>query len=130
MSAPDTNVEKQRRRHIVPLIGITCAVIFALVLLFLQMVDVAEDGTPADNGAAEIDGRTGNPVPGDDLPPAAPAIPDSDLPPAEVPVPDSDVPPEDVPDPDGDLPPTEVPEPAPDVEVPDEPPVPAPAPAP
>lgn len=33
MSAPDTNVERQKRRHIVPLIGIGIAAVFGVVLI-------------------------------------------------------------------------------------------------
>ncbi|WP_208352444.1 hypothetical protein [Pseudaestuariivita rosea] len=37
MSAPDTNVEKQRENHRPPLIGIALVVVFALVLLTLLL---------------------------------------------------------------------------------------------
>jgi hypothetical protein len=74
MSAPRTNFEKQKRWHRAPIIGMVSVVVFALGLLFWQMVMVAEDGTPADNGAAEIDGRTGEPVP------ATPAAPTPETP--------------------------------------------------
>jgi hypothetical protein len=91
MSAPRTNIETQKRWHRAPLIGMIAVVIFALALLFVQMVLVAEEGTPQDNGAAEIDGRTGQPVP-DSVPPAGDVpVPATDLPPAEVPTPAPDV---------------------------------------
>lgn len=73
MSAPQTNIETQKRRHRGPIIGIVLVVIFALVLLFVQMMYVAEDGTPVDNGAAQIDGRTGDTVPATDT--TGPATP-------------------------------------------------------
>ena len=37
MSAPDTNVEKQKRFHKGPLIGMAAAVVFALTLLILWL---------------------------------------------------------------------------------------------
>ncbi len=92
MSAPRTNIETQKRWHRAPLIGMTVVVVFALGLLFWQMVKVADEGTPQDSGASEIDGRTGEPVPGSDTPPGdLPATPDSDLPPVEIPTPAPDV---------------------------------------
>lgn len=93
MSAPRTNIETQSRWHRAPLIGIVAAVVFALGLLFWQMMIVAEDGTPVDSGADQIDGRTGEQVP-DATPPAEdpPMIPDGDLPPPALPDPAPDLP--------------------------------------
>jgi hypothetical protein len=106
MSAPRTNLETQERRHSGPIIGILAAVIFALGLLFLLMTDTAENGTAADNGEGEIDGRTGESSPDPTAPadppltPPAdpPAIPEGDLPPAEVPAPEPDLPDAPLPD--------------------------------
>ncbi len=104
MSAPQTNLATQERRHRGPIIGIIAVVGFALILLFWLMMDTADQGTPADNNASEIDGRTGAPV---DVPPAdpaqppvadPPAIPDGDLPPADLPSPQPDLPDEPLPD--------------------------------
>ncbi|MEM9798527.1 MAG: hypothetical protein AAF919_18705 [Pseudomonadota bacterium] len=49
MSAPDTNVEKQEKRHAGPLIGIAAAVVFGLILVTAYttlMVQPVEDGEP------------------------------------------------------------------------------------
>lgn len=97
MSAPKTNIETQKWRHRGPLIGMMVVVAAVLGLLLMQMVQVADEGTPQDSGAGQIDGRTGEQVP-DSVPPAG-----------DVPVPETD------------LPPTEIPTPAPDVEVPQPP---------
>lgn len=86
MSAPQTNVATQTRWHRGPIIGMIVVVLFALGLLFTQMVTVAEKGQPAGNGMEKIDGRTGAPVPG--TAPAQSTMPDSDAPT----VPDGDIP--------------------------------------
>ena len=59
MSAPHTNMDKERRRHIGPLIGMIVVVIFALGLLFWLMIRTADQGTPTETNAPQIDGRTG-----------------------------------------------------------------------
>lgn len=64
MSAPRTNIETQTRWHRGPIIGMILVVLFALGLLFWQLMSVAEDGTPKGNGVDQIDGRTGAPEPG------------------------------------------------------------------
>jgi hypothetical protein len=56
MSAPKTNLEKQRRRHAVPLIGMALAVAFGvlvIVLLLFRQVERAPDDVapPASEGA-------------------------------------------------------------------------------
>lgn len=70
MSAPNTNLEKQKRWHRGPLIGMIAVVIFALSALAYLMLYTADGGTPADNGEGSIDGRTG--LPSDETPPSAP----------------------------------------------------------
>ncbi len=105
MSAPQTNLETQERRHRGPIYGIIAVVAFALLLLFWLLMDTADNGTPADNNAAEIDDRTGDPTP--TTPPAdpaqppvadPPATPDGDLPPADLPTPAPDIPAQPLPD--------------------------------
>ena len=86
MSAPRTDVETQTRWHRGPIIGMIVVVVFALSLLFWQMIWVADEGTPAGNGVAQIDGRTG--VPDAGTPPMDGTTPDGDVPT----VPDGDVP--------------------------------------
>ncbi|MEQ8902667.1 MAG: hypothetical protein RID11_16975 [Roseovarius sp.] len=62
MSAPDTNVEKQKKQHKPALIGIRGAMLFALVLLLGLIGWVASQGqTPVDPDV-KIDGRTGEEV--------------------------------------------------------------------
>ena len=97
MSAPRTDVETQTRWHRGPIIGMIAVVTFALVLLFWQMMTVADEGQPADNGVNAIDGRTGesipNSAPTDGTTPDGdvPTIPDGDIPaetpPAPIPAP-------------------------------------------
>jgi type IV secretory pathway VirB10-like protein len=93
MSAPQTNLATQSRWHRAPIIGMIVVVVFALGLLFWQMIMVAGSGTPTDSGAAQIDGRTGAQVP-DASPPAGdpPATPDGDLPAPALPDPAPDTP--------------------------------------
>jgi hypothetical protein len=58
MSAPDTNLEKQEKRHAGPLIGIGAGVIFAAILLFAfltMQVDPVEDGGPEVPAAVSTD---------------------------------------------------------------------------
>lgn len=58
MSAPDTNTEKQARRHRGPLTGMLGVVLFALVLLAGLAVWVASRGNTPEPGGS-VDGRTG-----------------------------------------------------------------------
>lgn len=51
MSAPDTNIEKQKRRHRGPLIGMAVVVIFALGLILFWLMDEVDNG--ADPEAAD-----------------------------------------------------------------------------
>lgn len=58
MSAPDTNIDKQTRRHKGPLIGIISALVIAglLFLAFLTWVaDGPAEGVPAANATAVSD---------------------------------------------------------------------------
>ncbi|MEJ6402595.1 hypothetical protein [Yoonia sp. 2307UL14-13] len=59
MSAPDTNVEKQTRRHRPSLLGISVAVGFALILLCGLIIFVVERGQEPAGADDQIDGRTG-----------------------------------------------------------------------
>ncbi|MGR3435169.1 MAG: hypothetical protein ACU0CO_09830 [Shimia sp.] len=54
MSAPDTNVEKQKRRHRGPLRGIAFAVAFAGVLLVLYMIVLIARGEGAEPDGGEV----------------------------------------------------------------------------
>jgi len=59
MSAPDTNVEKQKQNHAAPLIGLRVVVGFALVLLFGLLIWTSFNGNTPQTPAEQIDGRTG-----------------------------------------------------------------------
>lgn len=62
MSAPDTNVETQKKRHKPALMGIRGAVLFALVLLLGLIGWVASQGQTPVDPEVKIDGRTGDAV--------------------------------------------------------------------
>ncbi|PWJ18068.1 hypothetical protein [Jannaschia seohaensis] len=51
MSAPDTNIEKQKRHHAGPLIGITAGLVFAGILVFALVTLMA--GEPGE-GEADV----------------------------------------------------------------------------
>ncbi len=62
MSAPETNVEKQKKQHKPALMGIRGAVLFALVLLLGLIGWVASNGQTPIDPDVKIDGRTGEEV--------------------------------------------------------------------
>ena len=62
MSAPETNVEKQKKQHKPALMGIRGAVLFALVLLLGLIGWVASQGQTPVDADVKIDGRTGDEV--------------------------------------------------------------------
>lgn len=62
MSAPDTNVKTQQKRHIGPLVGIGAAVAFAALLLAGYLAIIAERGDAPEGAAVQIDGRFGTEV--------------------------------------------------------------------
>jgi hypothetical protein len=69
MSAPQTNIEKQRRRHIGPLIGITVVLIFVgAILMYWLTYEAAEGASPTDPTAAERDLPV-SPLPPEVIPP-------------------------------------------------------------
>ncbi|MGB3406355.1 MAG: hypothetical protein WBA67_02580 [Jannaschia sp.] len=51
MSAPDTNIEKQKKHHAGPLIGIAAGVVFAGLLLFVYLSANVE---PVGTGEADV----------------------------------------------------------------------------
>ena len=59
MSAPRTNIESQKRRHITPLMGMLAVVVFALILYVGWQFLLVGKATPPQGPAAVIDGRTG-----------------------------------------------------------------------
>ncbi len=56
MSAPNTNIDKQKRRHRGPLIGMALVVIFALALTVFWLLDEAATADNPQGGNAQIDG--------------------------------------------------------------------------
>ena len=66
MSAPQTNVEKQARRHRGPIVGITAGLIFATILLVGFLLVVVDRGGEPEGAETQIDSRTGEEVPADE----------------------------------------------------------------
>jgi hypothetical protein len=59
MSAPKTNIETQKRRHIGPLIGMALVVFFGVgLILYWQFEEAAQGDSP---GADVTDGRDARP---------------------------------------------------------------------
>ncbi|WP_308914919.1 hypothetical protein [Jannaschia sp. LMIT008] len=50
MSAPNTNLEKQEKRHAGPLIGITACIVFAAIIITAYFGFIA---APAEDGAVD-----------------------------------------------------------------------------
>lgn len=65
MSAPDTDVEKQGKRHKPSLIGMAVVVAFALALLAALLIFVVDRGGVPEGAETQIDSRTGEVVEGD-----------------------------------------------------------------
>ncbi|EKX59197.1 hypothetical protein [Cereibacter sphaeroides] len=59
MSASDNDIEKQKRRHRGPLIGIAVVVIFALGYMVWWFGHEVSEGNAPEGSAVQIDGRTG-----------------------------------------------------------------------
>lgn len=60
MSAPQTNLENQKRRHRGPLMGMALVVIFAVGLIFIWLMDESSGGeTPGDEGGTAQDAAAG-----------------------------------------------------------------------
>jgi len=59
MSAPDTNIETQERRHAGPLTGMALAVTFAGVLLVGLIGWTVFNAGPPEGSETQVDGRTG-----------------------------------------------------------------------
>lgn len=65
MSAPDTNIKTQQKRHKPALLGILFAVALVLGLLFAFVTFVVDQGGAPEGANAQIDGRTGAIIEGD-----------------------------------------------------------------
>lgn len=81
MTPPKTNLERQKNRHIWPLVGIAVVVIFAVgIILFWLGEEVSDAPAPAENGVQSQEpppatpGQGSAPAPQDQAPaPEAPA---------------------------------------------------------
>lgn len=62
MSAPNTDPEKQVKRHRPSLVAIAAAAGLALVLLVGLLTFIADDGGTPEGAESQIDGRTGDVV--------------------------------------------------------------------
>lgn len=60
MSAPDANLDKQKKNHRGPLVGITIGLVFVAILLVLLIVFVFSSGTDREGDGLVVDGRTGD----------------------------------------------------------------------
>lgn len=69
MSAPNTNIEKQTRRHRGPLIGMTLVVIFAVGIIFFWLARDTANAPGPEGADVQIDGRTGQPTTPSETPP-------------------------------------------------------------
>lgn len=66
MSAPQTNIEKQERRHAAPIWGIILAVIFGVFVgAFLSTSTAFFGGDEPEGAATQVDGRNGTAEPAD-----------------------------------------------------------------
>ncbi|MCR9113228.1 MAG: hypothetical protein NXH84_08150 [Rhodobacteraceae bacterium] len=63
MSAPNTNVEKQKDQHKPALVGIRGAMLFGAVLMLGLVTWLAYNGQEPRTPDTRIDGRTGQEVP-------------------------------------------------------------------
>lgn len=88
MSAPQTNLEKQKRRHRGPLIGITLGLLFVAGIFLWMFGTVAEEGQPPQGAETQIDGRTGEQTtPATELDGSEPAPMDGSTAPVNPPAP-------------------------------------------
>lgn len=56
MSAPRTNLETQKRRHLAPLIGMALVVIFGVgLILYWQAEEAAQGNSPDGEEAGQVD---------------------------------------------------------------------------
>lgn len=63
MSAPETNIERQKRRHWGPLIGIAAVIIFAVLIGIYYLGYLSFEGNTPGTGDVEADAPVVNEVP-------------------------------------------------------------------
>lgn len=77
MSAPKTNLEKQKRRHWGPLLGIALALTVAALLFLWLLGYIADTGTPEPVPAPAVEDAGGIPATGAPVtPPVTPLSPE------------------------------------------------------
>ncbi|WP_136683713.1 hypothetical protein [Falsirhodobacter xinxiangensis] len=59
MSQPESDLDRQKRRHAGPLIGITAVLIFVAIILTWWFGQEATEGNAPAGAETQIDGRTG-----------------------------------------------------------------------
>jgi hypothetical protein len=62
VSAPEPDLEKQKRRHGGPLVGISVVLVFVAILFIGWSFWSAQEATPPEGSDVQIDGRTGEPT--------------------------------------------------------------------
>ncbi|RYH02709.1 hypothetical protein EU805_08820 [Salipiger sp. IMCC34102] len=65
MSAPKTNLDKQKSRHRGAMTGIITVVVFALILLAGLIFFISANGNTPEGAETQIEGTTGAEVPAD-----------------------------------------------------------------
>lgn len=95
MSAPQTNVEKQRRRHWAPLLGTALAAVFGVVLIIYWLFEEAAESdppAPAGTDAGTVDQPAQSTIPPETIAPdaqsdspIAPPVPQDSAPPPNDP---------------------------------------------
>ena len=74
MSAPDTNIDKQKKRHAGPIVGITAGLVFVALCLIAYLVYTSSPGTEGDDPAPDQQQQQESPrdvpAPQDNAPPS------------------------------------------------------------
>jgi hypothetical protein len=63
MSAPKTNIEKQKRRHFVPLLGMALVAIFGVILIVYWQFEESAQGLSPGDEVPTVPGREREVVP-------------------------------------------------------------------
>jgi hypothetical protein len=71
MSAPKTNIDKQKRRHFVPLLGMALVAIFGVILIVYWQFEESAQGLSPGDEVPTVPGREREVVPPEPVEPAA-----------------------------------------------------------